>query len=133
MMQEDDLKDVPYLPCLSFPTIIHCPLNCTFLNYTKAFSGLVVQKIISSIPIFPCKLGYTMGSIFTSSKYLQLLLIQLELYLFQSVQYLWKKAVSCYSFNSHLRSVEIHTITCPDLSLNNMQLQKSRVILYLTI
>ena len=81
MMQEDDLKDVRYLPRLSFsfPTIIHCPLNRTFLNYTKAFSGIVVQKNISSIPIFLCKLGDTMSSIFTSSKYLQLLLIQLEL------------------------------------------------------
>lgn len=62
MMQDDDVKDVSYLPYLSlfFPIIIHCPLNCTFKNYTKAFSGIVVQKNISSISIFQCKLGDSM-------------------------------------------------------------------------
>lgn len=62
MMQDDDVEDVAYLPYLAFffPTIIHCPLNCTFKNYTKAFSGIVVQKNISSISILPCKLGDTM-------------------------------------------------------------------------
>lgn len=62
MMQDDDVKVVSYLPHLSFffPTIIHCPLNCTFKSYTKAFSGIVVQKNISSISIFQCKLGDTM-------------------------------------------------------------------------
>lgn len=97
MMQDDDIKDISYLPHLSFffATIIRCPLNCTFKNYTKAFSGIVVQKNISSISILPCKPGVTIDSIFTSSRYLQLLLIQLELQLFQSVQYLWQKSVSC--------------------------------------
>lgn len=62
MMQDDDVKDVSNLPHLSFffPTIIHCPFNCTFKNYTKAFSGIVVQKNISSISIFQCKLGDSM-------------------------------------------------------------------------
>lgn len=62
MMQDDDVKDVSNLPHLSlfFLTIIHCPLNCTFKNYTKAFSGIVVQKNISSISIFQCKLGDSM-------------------------------------------------------------------------
>lgn len=62
MMQDDDAKDVSYLPHLSFffPTIIHCPLNYTFKNYTKACPAIVVQKIISSISIFLCKPGDTM-------------------------------------------------------------------------
>lgn len=62
MMQDDDVKDVSYLPYLSFffPTIIHCPFNRTFKNYKKAFSGIVVQKNISSTPIFQCKLGDSM-------------------------------------------------------------------------
>lgn len=62
MMQDDDIKDTSYLPHVSFffPTI-STVLKTVHLKITqRPFSGIVVQKNISSKSIFPCKLGDTM-------------------------------------------------------------------------